>query len=393
MYRLLFVLFIFLGCKKSNNPLDLVLNSETPEIRKIKKDLLNHQIQILYSSIKRDSSGFPLFKEFGYNIDNNFYFYPASTVKLPIAILAIQKLNYLKDKGFQISLDTPFIVINPKTGLNIAYNDITNPKGFLTIAHCIKKIFLYSDNDAYNYLFDFLGRDEINYQLEKKGLINSKIYHKFLINSDNINTWKYLFISNGDTIYKQNSIKSNLNYSNSYLKSVFKGKKFLSEGQLIERPMDFSFKNRISIRDLNDVLKRVLFPENFEKFKRFDLNKSDYKFLKYWMSRTSIEDSSVVKKNNNKYWDSYSKFFIYGDKKGKMTDEIRISNKVGMAFGTLTDVAYIKDKSNDIEFMLTATILVNKNEIFNDDVYEYESEGIPFLSALGRELLEYEKKH
>ena len=90
MYRLLFVLFIFLGCKKSNNPLDLVLNSETPEIRKIKKDLLKHQIQILYSSIKRDSSGFPLFKEFGYNIDNNFYFYPASTVKLPIAILAIQ---------------------------------------------------------------------------------------------------------------------------------------------------------------------------------------------------------------------------------------------------------------------------------------------------------------
>ena len=157
--------------------------------------------------------------------------------------------------------------------------------------------------------------------------------------------------------------------------------------------MDFSFKNRISIRDLNDVLKRVLFPENFEKFKRFDLNKSDYKFLKYWMSRTSIEDNSVVKKNNNKYWDSYSKFFIYGDKKGKMTDEIRISNKVGMAFGTLTDVAYIKDKSNDIEFMLTATILVNKNEIFNDDVYEYELEGIPFLSALGRELLEYEKKH
>ena len=126
---------------------------------------------------------------------------------------------------------------------------------------------------------------------------------------------------------------------------------------------------------------------------RFDLFKRDYKFLKYWMSRTSIEDNDTIKRNDFKYWDSYSKFFIYGDKKGEMNDEIRISNKVGMAYGTLTDVAYIKDKINDIEFMLTATILVNDNEIFNDDIYEYELKGIPFLSALGREILKFEKEN
>tara|TARA_B100001175_G_scaffold186014_1_gene157919 strand:- start:4070 stop:5251 length:1182 start_codon:yes stop_codon:yes gene_type:complete len=391
--RLLFLLIIIFGCKKSNNPLDLILKSNKPEIRKIKNNLLNHEIQILYSSIKRDSLGKALFNEFTYNLDNNHYYYPASTIKLPIAILAIQKINFLKDQDIPISLETPFIVLDPKTDINIINKDITNSKGFLSIAHCIKKIFLYSDNDCYNYLFDFLGRDEINYQLEKKGLKNTRIYHKFLNNSDNINTWKFLFISNGDTIYNQNSIKSNLNHSNLNLKSVFKGKKFLSEDQIIESPFDFSLKNRISIRDLNDILKRIIFPENFIKEERFDLFKRDYKFLKYWMSRTSIEDNDTIKRNDFKYWDSYSKFFIYGDKKGEMNDEIRISNKVGMAYGTLTDVAYIKDKINDIEFMLTATILVNDNEIFNDDIYEYELKGIPFLSALGREILKFEKEN
>ena len=74
-------------------------------------------------------------------------------------------------------------------------------------------------------------------------------------------------------------------------------------------------------------------------------------------------------------------------------DAIRISNKVGMAYGTLTDVAYVRDKINNIEFMLTATILVNDNHIFNDDIYEYESKGIPFLSALGRQVLKYERKN
>ena len=389
--RLLVFLIIIFGCRKSDNPLDLILNSNIPEIKKIKNNLSNHEIQILYSSIQRDSLGKPIFKEFSYNLDKNYYYYPASTVKLPIAILAIQKINYLIDKGFEISINTPFVVIDLKKDLMIFEKDSNNQNEALSVANCIKKIFLYSDNDCYNYLFDFLGRDEINYQLEKKGLNNTRIYHKFLNNSDNVNSSEFFFISNGDTIYKQNSIKSNLNKSNTNLKSILKGKKFLLEGKLVNSPFDFSFKNQISITDLNNILKRIIFPENFKKEERFDLHQSDYNFLKYWMSRTSIEDNNSSIKNRNKYWDSYSKFFIYGDKKGEMNDNIRISNKVGMAYGTLTDVAYVRDKINNIEFMLTATIIVNDNQTFNDDIYEYESKGIPFLSALGRQVLKLER--
>ena len=391
MKRLLVFLIIIFGCRKSDNPLDLILNSNIPEIKKIKNNLSNHEVQILYSSIQRDSLGKPLFEEFSYNLDKNYYYYPASTVKLPISILAIQKINYLKDKGFEISINTPFIVIDSKNDLISINNDSNYENEVLSVANCIKKIFLYSDNDCYNYLFDFLGRDEINYQLEKKGLNNTRIYHKFLNNSDNVNSSEFLFISNGDTIYKQNSIKSNLNKSNTNLKSVLKGKKFLLEGKLVNSPFDFSFKNQISITDLNNILKRIIFPENFKKEERFDLHQSDYNFLKYWMSRTSIEDNKSTIVNRDKYWDSYSKFFIYGDKKGEMNDNIRISNKVGMAYGTLTDVAYVRDKINNIEFMLTATILVNDNQTFNDDIYEYESKGIPFLSALGRQVLKLER--
>ena len=393
MKKLLVFLIIIFGCRKSDNPLDLILNSNIPEIKKIKNNLSNHEVQILYSSIQRDSLGKPIFKEFSYNLDKNYYYYPASTVKLPITVFAIQKINYLKNKGFDISLNTPFVVIDSNNDLTIINNDSNTENRVLSVANCTKKIFLYSDNDCYNFLFDFLGRDEINYQLEKKGLNNSKIYHKFLNNSDNVNTWKFLFISNGDTIYKQNSIKSNFNKSNGNLKSVLKGNKFLSNDQLINSPFDFRFKNQISIRDLNNILKRIIFPENFKKEERFDLQERDYNFLKYWMSRTSIEDNNINMRDKNKYWDSYSKFFVFGDKKGQMDDNIRISNKVGMAYGTLTDVAYIRDKINDIEFMLTATILVNDNQIFNDDIYEYESKGIPFLSALGRQVLKFEKKN
>ena len=61
-----------------------------------------------------------------------------------------------------------------------------------------------------------------------------------------------------------------------------------------------------------------------------------------------------------------------------------------MAYGYLTDVSYIVDLKKEIEFFLTATISVNKNQIFNDDNYEYQTIGLPFLSRLGKVVYDYE---
>jgi sporulation protein YlmC with PRC-barrel domain len=75
-----------------------------------------------------------------------------------------------------------------------------------------------------------------------------------------------------------------------------------------------------------------------------------------------------------------------------MNPEVRIYNKVGSAYGTLTDVAFIQNEKEGIEFFLAATILVNQNQIFNDDLYEYDTVGIPFLAALGEAIYTYELK-
>ncbi len=72
-----------------------------------------------------------------------------------------------------------------------------------------------------------------------------------------------------------------------------------------------------------------------------------------------------------------------------MPNHIEIFNKVGYAYGYLTDCAYIINKKSNKKYLITATIHVNKNQIYNDGVYEYEYEtiGIPFLAQLGRELV------
>ena len=68
-----------------------------------------------------------------------------------------------------------------------------------------------------------------------------------------------------------------------------------------------------------------------------------------------------------------------------MDENIIIYNKVGLAYGQLSDVAYIK--KNNVSIILTATIDVNTNKIYNDDKYDYDSIGFPFLAEISREII------
>lgn len=378
-----------LSCTEST-PLEQALTDAELEVKKVLDFADEHEIQIRYTQIKRGENNLPEFSSYSLFEDNETYFYPASTAKLPIAALALQRIRELQVEGINIDSNTPFH-IRDRYNHPIALKDSTALNENLSVAHLIKKIFLVSDNDAYNFLFDFLGSDYINSELRKKGLSETSIHHKFLFGADNQKTWEYHFIDHLDTLYYQPSIRAKQIISNGNLKAMIKGLGYIDGDELVNRPFDFTSKNRISINDLEGILKRILFPDVFDSSERFDLLEEDYKFLKFWMSRNTLESSDPDYSNNPDLYDSYVKFFVYGDQKGAMTDNVRIFNKVGDAYGTLTETAYIQDEASAIEFLLTATVHVNENQIFNDNIYEYDSIGFPFMAGLGRAILNYEK--
>ena len=387
----LFLMSCLIGCnsetKNSRFLFEILQESKEPIIKKVLSDLNSYEVQILFTRIHRDSLGLPKFERHTFQENSKQYFYPASTVKLPVAILALQKIRKLQSQGIPIKADTPFTVLYSENV--IKKTDSTHPKSKLTIAHLIKKIFLVSDNMAFNYLFDFIGRDDANKAIHNIGITNFNLSHKF---SDSVNknsTPRFIFFNQkGDTLYNQAPIISNQKIKNTHLDGVLKGKGYVKDGTVIEEPMDFSEKNYASIVALNQILERIIFPKVFSRNEQFNIEPEDYFFLRYWMSRTPNE-VTIPFYDRETFFDSYCKFFIYGDKKGEMTNNTRIYNKVGLAYGTITDLAYVKDR-NGIEFFLTATILTNKNEIFNDNKYEYDQLGIPFLAALGREIYQFE---
>jgi len=381
--------FSMLSCTQ-HTPLEQALIDAEFKVKKVLDLADEHEVQIRYTQIRRGENNLPEFTTYSLFEDSETYFYPASTAKLPVAALALQRLRELQAEGVAIDRNTPFH-IRDRNNHPIALEDSTALSRTLSIAHLIKKIFLVSDNDAYNYLFDFLGTDYINSQLRDKGLKETSIHHKFLFGADNNRTWEYYFLHEQDTLYKQQSIHAKELINNGNLKKMIKGVGYLDDNELVNEPFDFSKKNRISIHDLEGILKRIVFPEVFDSDERFDLHEEDYEFLQYWMSRNTLESNDPDYSSDPDLYDSYVKFFIYGDQKGTMTDEVRIFNKVGDAYGTLTETAYIQDRASAIEFLLTATVHVNENQIFNDNIYEYDSIGFPFMAGLGRAILNYER--
>ena len=137
---------------------------------------------------------------------------------------------------------------------------------------------------------------------------------------------------------------------------------------------------------MEDMIKAVLFPKSLPESSRFNLTTDDYDYLYKCMS--SLPQESDYPQYDQ--WDSYVKFFMFGDSHDPMPDHIRIFNKVGDAYGYLTDCAYIVDIDNRVEFLLTVTLSVNDNQIYNDGVYEYDEIGFPFMAKLGQVVYEFE---
>ena len=350
------------------------------------KEALN--VQIIYTQINRDANNIPSFTDYTFNVNNGQYFYPASTVKMPISFLALQKLNELNIKG--LDRTTSMVTDSSHPAQQKVYTDPLAPDARSNVEQYIKEIFLLSDNTAFNRLYEFLGQEYINTQLHNMGYQNTEILHRLsvpLSEEQNRYTNAVDFYDTASTIiYHQAAQYNNRRYSK---RNTRLGKGYYQGKNLINEPFDFSKKNRLTLPDLHNILRAVIFPETVPAKRRFNLTPADYTFLYKCMSTLPRESKSPVYDTAD-YWDSYVKFLFYGSAKGNLPDHIRIFNKVGDAYGFLTDVAYIVDFKTNTEFLLSATILCNSDGIFNDDHYDYEEIGFPFLKNLGQVIYQYE---
>lgn len=380
---------IFSSCQpKEKVPFQSDL-ADYPVLKQVLENKEKYQVQILFTRIDRNEHGNPLMTDFSFHLNDSTYFYPASTVKLPIAILALEWLEEQNIEG--LTAETTMLTDSVRPSQLPAFTDSTAENSLPSIAHYIRKILLVSDNDAFNRLYELLGQDYINEKLRQKGLGYTIINHRLsmpMSEEENRYFNPMKFVDNsGKILLEIPERKTETVYSNPDQPKIGIG--YFDGDSLINKGLDFTFKNKFALTDLHGVVKRIIFPMAFPDSERFNLNEDHRNFILKYMSMLPGE-SEYPKYELPDYYDSYSKFYKFGTDKNPIPTRFRIFNKTGQAYGHLLDASYFVDFESGVEFIVSAVIYVNTDEILNDDQYEYEVIGFPFFAELGEYLYQLE---
>jgi IS1 family transposase len=373
--------------------LDSLLKSDLSKHATIFANKNKYKLHILYTKINRDEKNVPHFETNSVHA-NNSYVYPASTVKLPIALMALLKLE--ETNLSQLNRATTMITDSAFYCQKSIKVDSSSSNGLPSIENYIKKMFLVSDNSSCARVYEYAGYDYLHKKLAELNFKNVRLFNRLDSqcqgDTSKITPPIYFLNAAKDTIVKQ-SLTYAIEKLNHPIRNSLVGSFHLdANGKLVKGPKDFSNHNYFQPTDLHKLMLQLVFSNH-----ALDTNKlpitNENRFFMLQQLGLYPKESNFPKYDKKIFYDSYKKYFLYGSSVAAINqDSIRVINIVGRAYGFLIDCAYIIDFKNNIEFLLTACIYVNKSNKVGRGKYEYDSIGLPFLKDLGWCMYNYERK-
>ncbi len=377
----LFIVSLNLAAKSQfTDSIQSIIDKDTSlVIREVFSHPEYYRLKIILTQINTDNKGFKHQTTWSFRDTIKEYFYPASIAKIPLALSTLQFIN--ERKGITEDLSDLLIDSSSYIKERPIYNDL-----LLMLSA--------SDNFAFNRLYNMVGSKYLNISLLKKGYLNTYLIHRFERGESSYHQTalpvkvvtakdcKITFEHPKDTMYCliQHDMRDSLI-----------GIAYYQGDSLIPKPKSFRYHNFVDIRDVHDMMISLKYPY-LSSNKSFNL--SD------WQRQIMIKDlsTSPLHLNTAEYSDTaifhpnYLRFILFGRDKKINYPNIQYFNKSAMAYGFLGDCCYLNDTENGVEFFLSIYMYVNKDEILNDDKYDYDSIGLPFMKKLGEIIYQGMKK-
>ena len=333
------------------------------------------------------------------------YFYPASSIKLHAAIAAYEKINELNREGIEVDDQTHlryYSAFDPEEPSAGVFDQPGEPASPITVRREVHKLFVVSDNHAFNRLFEFVGYAELDRRLQEWGVLSagnlspgarSRIVHRLSearSPEENTRTPRIdLGLEDGAPSIpaRDDAIISRPMTGLTHTKV---GDGVLGGGRITPGPFDFTTKNYMSLDDLQLTLCRLVRPDvrsigccvsggYFGSVKEGPmlgrpLDLTDDQRARLIRSATILpRGSESPTYDPEKYPDDYCKFLLPGLLKVRPLEEWRIVNKIGLAYGFVTENAYVEHLPSGNAVFVAAVIHRNPNGIYNDGIYEYET--------------------
>lgn len=320
-----------------------------------------------------------------YRLDRREWQSPASLVKLPLAIMALERLAELREAGHAVDLDAPLMLSQAPTCTVWG----RNPE---PLRRTLTALFAISDNAAYNRLYDWLGPAHIHARFADWGITDARLWSRFAAcppESHRVGAdWAFL-----DTEGRQLVAgRADPPYTPAAhpLGTVRFGSAWMEAGRRINGPTDFSERNHLPLADVHEILLRLVAPAAFPATAQFALDPADRQTLLQLMALTPPESRDPVYATAN-YPAHYNRYLFVGEGARPLPRGVSLAGKVGEAYGFLSDSIYAIERDDEgrvvNSFVLSAALYVNADDVLNDGGYEYASQGRPFLAWLGHAVL------
>ncbi|MBX3209121.1 MAG: serine hydrolase [Labilithrix sp.] len=321
-----------------------------------------YRMQVLVS-VPAPSGGW--LRRDGYRVDAE-YFYPASAIKLCQAVAALETVADLRERGpSQLDAGAGFVSANKRRA------------GIASVANLVNAAIVMSDNDASNDLFDLAGSDGLHERMWRIGLSTVRVRHRLGVGpGDDARSTPQITLLVGGVPVGIAPREGRLALGKNDDSGVRVGESHFAAGRLVEEPMSFEDKNRVSLRDLQELLVAVMRPELHDGA----------------LPRLGAEERSVLVealsalpsgRGAKAALDAEHKPLLAGIERVAPRADLTIASKGGRAYGFVVENAYVADKRSGRAFFLAVALYTNANGRLNDDLYEYREVAFPALADLG----------
>jgi hypothetical protein len=356
----------------------------------VSKEILtdsNYRLQIVYSQM--DTSGqYAAVNTVQFGTDQ--YYYPASLVKFPVALLTLEKMWEL-----DLGLDDILVINSDVDCGNQKFVELSQRKS-ITFRQLFKELLIVSDNNFYSSLYHFLTPKEINEKLLDKGWGGTHIYKSFA-GCDPVDQLKCNSLSvingAGDVLYTQNASElDSLVMIDRYPRTNdrwFGSKHENKNRKIVPGPFDLNNSLEIPLNEIHEMLVALVFGNTPYYNGAWEISNRDRDFIIETMKKFPRELKSCYRKMGVIPHDDHYKYALIGTDHHDVHPTLTTS-KIGLSYGFTSEIVHIKNEEDGVEFFLSVSLYTNANDIVNDGDYEYYSVAKPFIANLSRLLYAYE---
>lgn len=317
--------------------------------------------------------------------DARQYFYPASSIKLGAAVAALLELQRLAAAGTPFDLDAEWTIQRAFAG-DAAMEEVALP-----IRRDLRRLFLVSDNAAFNHCYECVGPHGLNRALWDAGFASARIWHRLSEPhplAENRRT-RALTLRQGERVHALAARDENDRFDgfdNSAFAELTVGTAHLADGARVDAPMSFAQKNAIALADLQALLAAVVRPEIDTGRRGFpELGVGARAFCVQALGELPRESADPVYPERE-YPDAICKFVLPGVRRVVPAASLRVYDKIGRAYGFSIENAYVEDRRSGSGFFVAAVLYTNPDGVVGDDRYGYAEIADPFFADLGEAL-------